>query len=115
MARLLVIRVEPSRHGSFDDDYEYCRPGRDSLPFSAVPNWPKPTIKRVPTRAAFRAVLRFLWRFGISSIPPEALPYMLGSCTMDTGRLQQFLGTEYPHVIQYTIEDALRDSFNNSG
>jgi nucleoside-diphosphate-sugar epimerase len=71
------------------------------------------TIKRVPTRAAFAIVLRFLWKFGISSIPPEALPYMLGSYTMDTGRLQQFLGVEYPSVIQYTVEEALRDSFKN--
>jgi hypothetical protein len=29
--------------------------------------------------------------------------------------LQQFLGAEYPHIIQYTIEDALRDSFTSSG
>jgi hypothetical protein len=31
---------------------------------------------------------------------------------MDTTRLQQLLGVEYPRVIQHTIEDALRDSFN---
>ena len=36
---------------------------------------------------------------------------MLGSYTMDTGRLQQFLGGDYEHVIQYTVEEALRDSF----
>ena len=72
------------------------------------------TIKRVP-RAAFRPVLRLLWRFGISSIPPDALPYLIGSYTMDTTRLQQFLGDDYPRVIQYTVEDALRDSFNSSG
>ncbi len=71
-------------------------------------------IKRVP-RAACRAVLRLLWKWEISSIPPAALPYMIGSYTMDTTRLQQFLGAEYPQVIQYTIEDALRDSFNISG
>ena len=40
-----------------------------------------------------RIVLRLLWKFGISSIPPEALPYMIGSYTMDTTRLQQFLGS----------------------
>ncbi len=73
------------------------------------------TIKRVPTRAAFSSVLRFLWRFGISTIPPDALPYMIGSYTMDTTRLQQFLGPEYPRVIQYTIEDALGDSFKSRG
>ena len=71
------------------------------------------TIKRVPTRAAFRTVLRFLWRFGISSIPPDALPYLIGSYTMDTTRLQQFLGPDYPRVIQYTVEEALRDSFKS--
>ena len=59
-----------------------------------------------------RIVLQFLWKFGISSIPPEALPYMIGSYTMDTGRLQQFLGSDYSRVIQYSIEDALKDSFN---
>jgi hypothetical protein len=34
---------------------------------------------------------------------------------MDTTRLQHFLGDEYAQVIQFTIEDALRDSFENSG
>jgi len=73
------------------------------------------TIKRAPTRAVFRTVLRLLWKSGISSIPPEALPYMIGSYTMDTTRLQHFLGADYPRVIQYTVEDALRDSFNSGG
>ena len=68
-------------------------------------------IKRVPTRAACHAILRLLWKLGISSIPPAALPYLIGSYTMDTTRLQHFLGEEYGRVIQYTIEDALRDSF----
>ena len=71
-------------------------------------------IKIAPTRAAFRAALRLLWRFGISSIPPEAMPYLIGSYTMDTARLQEFLGADYPRVIQYTIEDALKDSFKSS-
>jgi hypothetical protein len=38
---------------------------------------------------------------------------MIGSYTMDTTRLQQLLGEEYPRVIQHTIEDALKDSFNS--
>ncbi len=71
-------------------------------------------VKRVP-RAACRPILGALWKWGISSIPPAALPYMIGSYTMDTSRLQQFLGEQYPQIIQYTIEDALRDSFNSSG
>jgi nucleoside-diphosphate-sugar epimerase len=71
------------------------------------------TIKRAPTRAVFRTVLRLMWKFGISSIPPEALPYLIGSYTMDTTRLQEFLGADYPRVIQYSVEDALRDSFSS--
>ncbi len=69
-------------------------------------------IKRAPTRAACRAVFRLLWKLGISSIPPAALPYLIGSYTMDTTRLQNLLGVDYGSVIQYTIEDALRDSFS---
>ena len=72
------------------------------------------TIKRVPSRAIIRAVLRLLWALRISAIPPDALPYLIGSYTMDTTRLQQFLGADYSRVIQYTVEDALRDSFNGN-
>ena len=68
-------------------------------------------IKRAPSRAACRAILKLFWSWGISTIPPDALPYMLGSYTMDTERLQNFLGADYPHIIQHSIEDALRDSF----
>ncbi len=69
------------------------------------------TVKRAPNRAAFGLALRALWNWGISSIPPEALPYLIGSYTMDTSRLQEFLGPLYPDVIRYTIEEALRDTF----
>ena len=69
-------------------------------------------VKRVP-RVVCRPILGALWKWGISSIPPAALPYMIGSYTMDTTRLQNLLGENYPTVIQYTIEDALRDSFSS--
>jgi len=72
------------------------------------------TVKRVP-RVACGPILGLLWKLGISAIPPAALPYMIGSYTMDTTRLQQFLGAQYPQIIRYTVEDALRDSFNSSG
>lgn len=68
-------------------------------------------IWRVPTRAACRMVLRTLWNRRVTSIPPEALPYMIGSYTMDTSRLQQFLGPDYPEIIRYSVKDALRDCF----
>jgi hypothetical protein len=39
---------------------------------------------------------------------------MVGSYTMDTTRLQELLGTDYPNVIRYTVADALADSFRAS-
>ena len=71
-------------------------------------------ITRVPTRAACRLILRLLWKWGTSSIPPEALPYLIGSHTVDTTRLQQFLGPDYSQVMRYSVEEALRDSFASS-
>ena len=69
-------------------------------------------ITRVPSRAAYRLILRLLWKWRLSSIPPEAVPYMIGSYTMDTERLRQFLGPDYPRVMHYSVEEALRDSFS---
>jgi len=71
-------------------------------------------IIRVPGRAICRTILRTLWKRGISSVPPEALPYMIGSYTMDTSRLRQFLGADYPNIMQYSVEDALRDCFTRN-
>ncbi len=71
-------------------------------------------LRRVPTRGACLIVLRLLWKLGISSIPPAALPYLIGSYTMDTTRLQHFLGEEYGRIVQFSNEDALRESFENS-
>jgi len=68
-------------------------------------------VKRVPTRAICRQTLRLLWDLGVSDIPPEALPYLLGSCAIDTARLRVFLGEHYRSVIQHTCEEALEDSF----
>jgi nucleoside-diphosphate-sugar epimerase len=67
-------------------------------------------IVRVP-KSLCSFVLQKLWDWEISSIPPDALPYMIGSYTMDTTRLQELLGTDYANVIQYTVLDALADSF----
>ncbi|MGE5726577.1 MAG: NAD-dependent epimerase/dehydratase family protein [Acidobacteriota bacterium] len=67
----------------------------------------------VPSRLLFGAVLRALWRLNISGIPPQVVPYMTGSYTMDTSRLRSFLGDDYEEVIQFTIEEALEDSFKN--
>jgi len=71
-------------------------------------------VQRVPGRSICRQALRVLWDLGVSDIPPEALPYLLGSSTMDTARLRVFLGEHYRTVIEHTCEQALADSFNAS-
>jgi len=68
-------------------------------------------IKAVPGKWLCRLILRAMWRLGISGFPPEALPYMIGSFTMDTTRLRDLLGQDYERVMQYTVESALADSF----
>jgi nucleoside-diphosphate-sugar epimerase len=67
-------------------------------------------LVRVPRWLA-QQVLNFLWNRGASAIPPKALPYMIGSYTMDTTRLQKLLGEDYANVMQYTVTEALEDSF----
>ncbi len=69
---------------------------------------------RLPTRFLCQRVLEFLWRTRTATIPPDAFPYMVGSCTVRTDRLRNFLGEEYDRVIQYTVEQALRDCFQNA-
>jgi nucleoside-diphosphate-sugar epimerase len=71
-------------------------------------------IKRLPGRSLCRLALRLLWKLGISDVPPEALPYLLGSHVMETARLRVFLGDDYRKVIHYTCEEALTTSFRHS-
>ena len=67
-------------------------------------------IVNVRYRWLMRRLLKLGWDIGLSGIPPEALPYMVGSYTMDTTRLKQFLGKDYESVIKYTVTAALEDS-----
>ena len=68
-------------------------------------------LLRVPGKWTFRLLLEFLWKSGISAIPPAAAPYMTGEYIMNTDRLRKFLGPSYEDVIRYTIADAFADCF----
>lgn len=74
----------------------------------------KMEIKRLPGRVLCRLALRLLWKLGISDVPPEALPYLLGSYVMETARLRVFLGDDYRKVIHYTCEEALATTFQHA-
>jgi hypothetical protein len=54
-----------------------------------------------------------LWKRGISTIPPDAVPYISGQYIMNTDRLKKFLGEDYDKVIRYSVADAYLDSFKS--
>jgi nucleoside-diphosphate-sugar epimerase len=86
--------------------------GRDEpLTLAQCAEIAKAKIVRLPGKWLCKLILKLMWRFGISGIPPDAFPYMIGSFTMNTSRLQTFLGNSYRHIIRYTVADALADSF----
>jgi hypothetical protein len=58
-----------------------------------------------------RRILQLLWNWNISAIPPDAVPYMTGQYTMNTDRLQEFLGDDYKRVMEKTNLEAFADSF----
>ena len=88
--------------------------GGEPLTFALCIEMAQAQLVQVPGKWAMRQVLRFLWRWKISAIPPEALPYMTGQYIMNTDRLRRFLGPEYEHVIRYTVADAFADSFRRT-
>jgi nucleoside-diphosphate-sugar epimerase len=89
--------------------------GGEPLTFARCIEMAQAKLVQVPSRWAMGQVLRFLWKWQISAIPPEALPYITGQYIMNTDRLRRFLGPEYEHVIRYTVADAFADSFRRTG
>src|SRR3569832_1741942 len=68
-------------------------------------------LVRVPTRLLTKTLISLAWKFGISGGPPDSFPYLCGTYTMDTTRLQRYLGPAYENVIRYTNESALRATY----
>jgi nucleoside-diphosphate-sugar epimerase len=85
----------------------------EPLTFARCIEMAKAKLVRVPGKWAMRQILSLLWKYKISAIPPQAVPYMTGEYTMNTERLRRFLGPEYEHVMRYTITDAFADSFQS--
>jgi nucleoside-diphosphate-sugar epimerase len=83
----------------------------DALTFARCIEIANARLIQVPGTLVMRLILQFLWKRGISAIPPDAVPYMTGEYVMTTDRLREFLGAEYENVIRYTIADAFADSF----
>ncbi|PYY13624.1 MAG: hypothetical protein DMG60_21540 [Acidobacteria bacterium] len=71
-------------------------------------------LKRVPTQVLCRKVINLMWRWGITSVPPDAFPYLIGSYTMDTSKLHTLIGKEYHDIVRYTSEAALTESLSHT-
>ncbi len=69
---------------------------------------------RVPGLLGMRLLLQFLWDRGISTIPPDAVPYMTSEYVMNTDRLKAFLGKDYERVMTKTSLEAFADSFRTN-
>src|SRR5271154_4889331 len=83
----------------------------DPLTFAQCIEMAHAKLLRVPGQWGMRRVLQFLWNWNISSIPPDAVPYMTGQCIVNTDRLKKFLGDDYARVIEKTNVEAYADSF----
>jgi nucleoside-diphosphate-sugar epimerase len=110
MARLIAWLL---RHQDLERSMSILNVAGRGEPIGIVPaaEIARQKIMRVPFRWMCTAILRLLWQAGISGIPPEALPYMIGTYLMDCSRLQKLLGKDYEQVMRYTVEAALRDTF----
>jgi nucleoside-diphosphate-sugar epimerase len=85
----------------------------DSISIHMASRIAKQKIVQLPSPRICRWILAVLWKLGISSVPPAAFPYMVGSYLMDTARLRALLGAEYTNVIRFTTEEALEETFSS--
>jgi len=83
----------------------------EALTFDRCIQMAQAKLIRVPGRWTMQQILKVGWKWKISAIPPQAVPYMTGEYIMNTDRLRRFLGPEYEHVIRYTVTDAFQESF----
>jgi nucleoside-diphosphate-sugar epimerase len=86
----------------------------DPLTFAQCIEMAHAKLLRVPGRWTMRRILQFLWDWNISTIPPDAVPYMTGQYIMNTDRLKKFLGSDYERVIAKTNAEAFADSFQRN-
>ena len=111
MARLLAYILHRPDRGQGTIVLNVAGRG-DSISIHMAARVAKQKVLQLPSPLLCRWALKLMWWLGISSVPPEALPYMIGSYLMDTSRLRSFLGSDYPHVIRHTSEEALQDTFS---
>jgi nucleoside-diphosphate-sugar epimerase len=110
MARLIAYLLDKQDAGAEMQVINVAGDG-DALTMGQCANIAGAKLLRLPTRWLCKIVLKLMWDIGMSGVPPSAFPYVVGSYTMDTTHLREFLGPDYKRVIRYTVEEALADTF----
>jgi len=72
--------------------------------------WGGQGMLRLPSYGLVALLYRLFWALGISSVPPEVLPYFAGSYIMDTTKLETLLGDEYNRLVRFTSEESIRET-----
>ena len=72
--------------------------------------WGGQGMLRLPSYGLVELLYRLFWALGISSAPPEVLPYFAGSYIMDTTKLETLLGDEYNRLVRFTSEESIRET-----
>lgn len=85
----------------------------EPLTFARAIEMAQAKLVRVPGRWALRQIIALFGKLGISKVPPEATPYLIGEYIMNTDRLRKFLGPDYESVIRFTSADAFADCFRS--
>jgi UDP-glucose 4-epimerase len=70
--------------------------------------------QRLPGMSAVAMALQTAWKLGISDMPPDALPYVVGEYTLSTDKLRSVIGSDYESIVRYTNEQALAAAIQNS-
>jgi nucleoside-diphosphate-sugar epimerase len=113
MARLIEFLLDRSPEPETPQIFNVAD-GGDPLTLQESAAIAKAKFLRLPSKLLCRSILRAMWKMGISGVPPEAFPYIVGSYTMDTSRLQKLLGSSYESVMRYSVSEALADTFHEA-
>jgi nucleoside-diphosphate-sugar epimerase len=113
VARLIAFLVEKHSAQSGGVHILNVAGSGDALTMQECASIAGAKLLRLPTKLLGRLVLELMWKIGLSGVPPEAFPYIIGSYTMDTARLQSTLGSSYKEVIRYSVSEALADTFTD--
>lgn len=76
----------------------------EALEISRVP------LYRVPSYKLVQWIYWLAWGLGLSGVPPQVLPYFVGTYLMNTGRLRAALEGQYESVMRFSTREALEDS-----